>query len=213
MDITLLTFAFIVFVTVVTPGPTVLLALTNGSRFGMRRAGIGMLGAAVSDLVLIAAAAVGLGAVLATSAFWFGVVKWLGVAYLAWLGLQLLRSAGEFGAGTGCSRSEAENGAGSSRRIFQKCFLVAVTNPKGYLFFAAFLPQFIDSARPLTGQYVKLALLFVLIDLVTMGAYAALGAHAVRFLRQSGAIWLERGSGAVLLVLAGTLAMYRRANA
>ncbi len=212
MDLTLLAFALVVFITVVTPGPTVLLALTNGSRFGFRRAGFGMLGAALSDMVLITAAALGLGAVLATSAFWFAVVKWLGVAYLAWLGLQMLRSAGDFGKSTDCPRATIATGQGSAHRLFRKSFLVAVSNPKGYLFFAAFLPQFVDVAQPLTGQYAMLAFLFVLIDLLVMAAYAALGAHAVRILRQSGARWLERGCGVTLIALAGTLAMYRRAN-
>ena len=137
MDITLITFAFVALITVGTPGPTVLLALTNGSRYGLRRAGSGIIGAALSDLVLITCAALGLGAVLATSAFWFGVVKWVGVAYLAWLGIQMLRTAGQFHATLDDQNTALSDVGGSPQRIFQKSFLVAVTNPKGYLFFAA----------------------------------------------------------------------------
>ncbi len=209
MDYSLLAFSLVVFVTVVTPGPTVLLALTNGSRFGLARAGAGIVGAGLSDLVLITAAAFGLGAILATSAFWFSVVKWLGVIYLAWLGVQMLRSAGELGdVSSGQARG---HGAGSVARIFRKSFLVAVTNPKGYLFFAAFLTQFVDMSQPLVGQYAYLAIVFVLIDLAVMTAYASLGAHAMRFLRQKGAMWLERCCGVALLILAGGLALYKRA--
>ena len=209
MDYSLLAFALVVFVTVATPGPTVLLALTNGSRFGFSMAGAGIIGAGLSDLVLMTAAALGLGALLATSAFWFGVVKWLGVAYLAWIGLQMLRSAGELGHVAASQRGT--RGAGAAVRIFRKSFLVAVTNPKGYLFFAAFLPQFVDMTEPLVGQYVTLAVVFVLIDVAVMAIYAALGANAMRVLAQRGAMWLERCCGMVLLMLAAGLALYKRA--
>lgn len=205
MALSLLAFGILAFVTVSTPGPTVLLALTNGSRFGLVRAGAGILGAGLSDLVLITAAALGLGAVFATSAFWFSVVKWLGVAYLAWLGIHMIRSSGTLGHVSG------GHGAGSAARIFRKSFLVAVTNPKGYLFFAAFLPQFVDPTQPLPGQYAVLALVFVLIDVAVMTAYAAIGVNAMRLLRDSGALWLERCCGAAMLTLAGGLALYERA--
>lgn len=213
MDITLITFALMAFVTVATPGPTVLLALTNGSRYGLRRAGAGITGTALSDFVLIACAALGLGAILATSAFWFGVVKWVGVAYLAWLGIQMLRTAGHFHATLDDPMDTSHHVDGTPRRIFQKSLLVAVTNPKGYLFFAAFLPQFIDLTQPLPVQYATLAVIFVSVDIVVMGAYAVLGSQAMRFLQQKGAVWLERGCGVTLIASAAALASYRRTAA
>ena len=91
-EVTLLAFAIVAFIGIATPGPTVLLALTNGSRYGLRRALPGMAGAMISDFVLIGAVALGLGALLAASEFWFSVVKWLGAGYLTFLGLMLLRS-------------------------------------------------------------------------------------------------------------------------
>lgn len=103
--------------------------------------------------------------------------------------------------------------AASARSIFLKSFLVAVTNPKGYLFFSAFLPQFIDVAAPQIQQYTVLALIFAGIDFIVMFAYALFGAQAVRILRKSGALWLERICGGALLTLAASLAFYRRANA
>lgn len=96
MSDTLLVFALVAFVAIVTPGPTVLLALTNGSRHGVRASFAGMLGAVLSDFVLIAAVALGLGALLVASELWFSIVKWIGVAYLAYLGVKLLRSKGTF---------------------------------------------------------------------------------------------------------------------
>ncbi|MEW4399194.1 LysE family translocator [Agrobacterium tumefaciens] len=209
-EMTLLAFAIVAFIGIATPGPTVLLALANGSRFGVRRAFTGMAGAVLSDFVLIGAVALGLGALLAASEFWFGVVKWVGVCYLAFLGAMLLRSRGSL---DGALQSADTSGATSARSIFLKSFLVAVTNPKGYLFFSAFLPQFIDPAAPQIQQYAVLALVFAGIDFIVMFGYALLGSQAVRLLRKSGALWLDRICGGALLTLAASLAFYRRASA
>ena len=207
---TVLAFALVAFVGIATPGPTVLLALTNGSRFGVRRALFGVTGAVLSDFVLIGAVALGLGALLAASEVWFSVVKWVGVGYLAFLGLMLLHSRGVLDE---TLRSATLEGPGSARSIFLKCFFVAVTNPKGYLFFSAFLPQFIDPTTPQYRQYLLLALVFAAIDLTVMFGYALLGSRAARILRATGALWLDRICGGALLALAGTLAFYRRAAA
>ncbi|TCU35564.1 LysE family translocator [Rhizobium azibense] len=210
MDIvTLLAFAAVSFVGIATPGPTVLLALTNGSRYGTRRAIAGMLGAVLSDFVLIGAVAIGLGALLAASEFWFSVLKYLGAAYLAFLGIMMLRSKGTIET---AAKEESAGGAGSTFAIGLKSFIVAVTNPKGYLFFSAFLPQFIDPALPQPTQYAVLALIFASIDFVIMFGYAVFGSQAVRLLKNSGAMWLDRISGGALLALAGSLAFYRRAT-
>ncbi|MDN7879373.1 LysE family translocator [Burkholderia aenigmatica] len=205
-ETTLLIFAAVAFVGIATPGPTVLLALTNGSRYGVRRAAYGFAGAMLSDFVLIIAVALGLGALLMASAFWFSVVKWLGAAYLAYVGIRLLMSKGSLDV------AAAHDGAASGRNasIFAKSFLTAVTNPKGYLFFSAFLPQFLDPSAPLAPQYVALAVTFALLDGAVMFGYALLGARAVRLLKRAGALWLERTCGAMLLALAGSLAQYRR---
>ena len=207
---TLLAFAVVAFVGIATPGPTVLLALANGSRFGVRRACFGMAGAMLSDFVLIGAVALGLGALLAASEFWFSVVKWVGVGYLAFLGVMLLRSKGSLEAGLDRA---ADDGSGTPRSLFLKCLLVAVTNPKGYLFFSAFLPQFIDPSAPQAPQYALLAVVFASIDFLVMFGYAMLGSQAVRMLKRSGALWLDRICGGALLTLAGSLAFYRRASA
>lgn len=206
---TLLLFAAVALVAIATPGPTVLLALANGSRFGLRRSVPGMLGAVASDIVLVAAVALGLGALLAASEFWFSVLKYAGAAYLAWLGFRLLRSKGGFELPDGGARGE---GAGS-RPIFMKSFLVAVTNPKGYLFCSALLPQFIDPAAAQAPQYVAICVVFCALDFTVMFAYAFTGARAVKLLKASAVKWLDRACGGALLALAGSLAFYRRSNA
>lgn len=207
---TLLAFALVAFIGIATPGPTVLLALSNGSRFGVGRALFGMAGAVASDFVLIGAVSAGLGALLAASEFWFAVVKWIGVAYLAFLGIMLLRSKGTFDEAL---RAAGEGRARSARAIFLKSFLVAVTNPKGYLFFSAFLPQFVAPAAPQAPQFLALAIVFATIDFAVMFTYAALGSQAMRALKKSGALWLDRLCGGALLALAGSLALYKRASA
>jgi threonine/homoserine/homoserine lactone efflux protein len=208
--LTILAFALVAFIGIATPGPTVLLALTNGSRFGIKTACYGMAGAVLSDFVLISAVALGLGALLAASEFWFSVVKWIGVGYLTFLGILLLRSKGTLEV---AHMGEATDASASPRLVFLKSFFVAITNPKGYLFFSAFLPQFVEPALPQFPQYLALAVTFALIDFIVMFGYANLGSRAVRALKKSAALWLDRICGGALLALAGSLAFYRRANA
>jgi threonine/homoserine/homoserine lactone efflux protein len=206
MNQTLLIFSVVAFVGIATPGPTVLLALTNGSRFGVRASLPGMAGAVLSDFLLISAVAIGLGSLLAASEFWFSAVKWIGVAYLAYLGIRLLRSKGAL---TLLDDADTSSQV-PALSIFLRSLLVAVTNPKGYLFFSAFLPQFIVPTEPQLPQYVALAVTFATIDFVVMLAYSLAGARAVRLLRARGVLWLDRVCGGALLALAGSLAFYRR---
>ena len=204
---TLAAFCLVAIVAVVIPGPTVLLALANGSRFGTRRAVYGMLGAVAADVVFVTAVALGLGALLRASEVAFSVIKWVGVAYLAYLGIRLLLSKGKL------AKLEDDDPRGSRRAVFMRCFLVAVTNPKAYLFTGAPLPQFIDPTSPQLVQYLIIGTVFCAIDFAIMFAYAAAGSTVVKLLKQRGALWLDRVCGAVLLVLAGALALTRRATA
>jgi threonine/homoserine/homoserine lactone efflux protein len=206
---TALLFCIVALAAIATPGPTVLLALSNGSRRGVRGALPGMFGAMLSDFVLVGAVALGLGALLAASEFWFSMLKWVGAAYLAWLGIRMLRSKG------GSFERPTEGAAaapGSGRQVFFKSFLVAVTNPKGYLFCSALLPQFIDPAAPQGMQYAIIAVLFAGLDMAVMLVYAFVGAKAMQLLTARAARWIDRTCGAMLLALAGSLAFYRRAT-
>ncbi len=203
---TLLLFALASAVTIITPGPTVLLAMSNGSRHGVRAACWGMGGAVLADLVLIGAVALGLGVVLAASEIAFQVVKWVGAAYLAWLGWKLLRSDAALTAPS--ERPGDSRPAGLALGL--RSFVVALTNPKALLFMSAFLPQFINPAAPLPAQYAILAGVMALMNVATMLAYATLGAQMVRAFQGSGLRWLNRTCGGVLIGLAGMLALYRR---
>ena len=90
---------------------------------------------------------------------------------------------------------------------------MAVTNPTGYLFVGALLPQFISASQTQVPQYLIIGAVFCAIDFAIMLAYAAAGSQVMRLLSARGALWLDRVCGAVLLVLAGALAITRRANA
>lgn len=205
---TLAAFALVAFIGIVTPGPTVLLAFSNGSRFGVRHAFAGMVGAIAADFVLIGAVGLGLGALLAASEFWFTVLKWAGAGYLAFLGLMMLRSSGSLSQARAAASNLADR---SPRKMAIRCFVVAATNPKYYLFFSAFLPQFVDPAAPQFQQYFLLALVMGSIDFVVMTGYALLGSQMAKALTGATARWLDRLCGGVLLALAGSLAVYRRA--
>lgn len=198
------------FVAIATPGPTVLLALSNGARFGTRVALFGMLGAMLSDLILIGSVSIGLGAVLAASELAFQILKWLGVAYLLYLGIQLLRTKLQSKQNV---LQQLNTPTSPAFRLFLKCLFVAVTNRKGYLFFSAILPQFVNPQAPQLPQYVLLALTFTLIDGLVMLGYASGGARAVQFFRTPMTIvWINRFSGGALITLAGASALYRRAH-
>ncbi len=204
---TILLYAITCFTVTVIPGPTMLLALTNGTSRRWRVAAMGILGAALSDLLLIGAVSIGLGALLAASETIFSVVRWVGVFYLAWLAIQLWRNqpAG-LPTGSGCLRL-------SAGRAFFRSLLVSLSNPKGLLFFSAFLPQFIDTSKAQTPQYLLLALLTAAMDIVVMACYATGGAQAARLLTVKGLRRLNRGCASLLLSLAAFLALYRKSNA
>ncbi len=210
---TALLFSIVALTAIATPGPTVLLALSNGSRRGVRGALPGILGAVLSDFVLVGAVALGLGALLAASEFWFSMLKWVGALYLAWLGIRMLRSkGGSFDAPRAEAGEPAMGMNGDGRKVFLKSFLVAVTNPKGYLFCSALMPQFIDPSAAQGMQYAIISVLFASLDASVMLVYAFVGARAMRLLTAAAGRWIDRTCGAMLLALAGSLAFYRRSG-
>jgi threonine/homoserine/homoserine lactone efflux protein len=172
MNSSLSLFAAAAFVTVASPGPTSLLALSNGARWGLRAALPGIAGAALSDLVLIAAVGLGLGALVAATPWALEGLRWAGVACLAWLGLQLLRSGAPSQSGPASATSLP---ASRPARVLLRSFSVAISNPKGYLFFLALLPAFIQPQSPALGQYLGLAVTFAAIDAAVLLAYASAG--------------------------------------
>ncbi|TRM54194.1 LysE family translocator, partial [Achromobacter sp. LC458] len=191
---TLLLFILASAVAIITPGPTTLLAMSNGSRHGVRAASWGMAGAVLADLILVGSVASGLGVVLAASEVAFQIIKWVGAAYLAYLGWKMLRSDAALVLPS--AATDIDRPAGLA--LGMRSFLVALTNPKALLFMSAFLPQFIDPQAPLLVQYAIVAGVLATINVLTMLVYAALGAQMVRVFRGSGLRWLNRVCGGVM---------------
>ncbi len=204
---TLLMFATASLALAVIPGPTMLLALSNGMHGGMRRAGWGVVGACLGSAGVIAVVAVGLGSLLTASVWLFEVVRALGVLYLLWLAVQLWRSP-PVNLQAAIRGLPGQQAAG--RAALLRSLIVALSNPKALLFFAAFLPQFIDPMQPLAPQYASLGGLFLAIDALVMVAYAVAGRQAVRWLSQTGLRWLNRSCAVGMGALAVLLAGYRR---
>jgi homoserine/homoserine lactone efflux protein len=176
------------------PGPNGLLALTHGALHGRRLTLFTIAGGALGFVLVIALSMFGIGALLKSSLVWLQVMKWLGGAYLVWLGIQVWRSApmGEALAQTATARSGAS--------LFRQGLLSAVTNPKGILFFAAFLPQFIDPTRSLWLQFLLMAGTFALVEIATE-LFIASAAHRIRPWLQRVGKHFNRACGGVFMAI------------
>jgi threonine/homoserine/homoserine lactone efflux protein len=170
-------FAIAALVLLLTPGPAVLYIVTRSIDQGRRAGLVSVLGVHVGTLAHILAAAVGLSALLAASATAFGVVKYLGAAYLIYIGVRRLRDRSSIVA-------PAAGEPTALRRAFLDGVIVNVLNPKTGLFFLAFLPQFVTENRGhVGGQIVALGVVFVLLGAITDSLYALTAGSAARWLR------------------------------
>ena len=154
------------------PGPNGLLALTHGALHGRRKALYTVTGGCVGFVTIIALSMFGIGALLQASLVWLTILKWVGGAYLVWLGIQVWRSPP---LGIEIHGSAQPRTAWS---LFRQGALSALTNPKGLLFFTAFLPQFIDPARSLFVQFVIMSTTFAAIE-ITTEVFIASMAHRI----------------------------------
>ena len=163
------------------PGPAVFYVVARSVEGGRVTGIVSVLGIELGTLVHVVFAAVGLSAILASSATAFTAVKWLGAAYLVWLGLQHILARE--------SDAETPETGGETRlpRVFAQSVLVQVLNPKVALFFLAFLPQFVDPSRGAAWtQVMVLGATLALLGLFTDGLYALLGGTAGNWLRRKG---------------------------
>ena len=162
-----------------TPGPAVLYIIARSMDQGRLAGFVSVLSIEVGNSFHVLAATLGLSAILLSSALAFTVVKYLGAAYLIYLGFRRLLTPAQ-------DQEIASFQRQSLRRIFSQGVLVAVLNPKTALFFLAFLPQFVDpSAGSVTIQFLTLGALFVIMAIVTDGAYALLASTAGSWLKKN----------------------------
>jgi threonine/homoserine/homoserine lactone efflux protein len=162
------------------PGPNGLLALTHGALHGRRKALYTIFGGTFGFVAVIALSLFGIGALLETSLVWLTILKWLGGGYLVWLGIQVWRSPPiDIAAG-----EPIEPRSGAS--LFRQGALSALTNPKGLLFFTAFLPQFIDPRESLLVQFAIMAATFAAVEVATELFIASMANRIRPWLRRVG---------------------------
>jgi len=188
------------------PGPTVLLVLSYALSKGRSVAVASAAGVALGDLVAMTASLLGLGALVLTSAALFGVLKWVGAAYLVWLGVKLLRSAPSSGLVPTSTGRDV-----TARSVFGHAAFVTALNPKSIAFFIAFVPQFLRPDSALAPQFVILIATFVGLAALNALAYALLADRLRQTIARPSVITgLTRLGGATLIGMGIATAILRR---
>ncbi len=189
----------------VSPGAGAVACMTTGMRYGYRLGIWNIFGMQAGIALQLAIVGAGLGAILATSTFAFTALKWLGVAYLCWLGWR------QWGAPAEPLQVGGDRSGGTARALFAQGFLVNATNPKATVFFLAVLPQFIAASRPLLPQYLAVVATLTAVDLVVMSAYTLFAARFLRLLREPRQIRrVNRFFGGLFIGAAAFLATFKR---
>lgn len=189
-----------------TPGPNGLLSLTHGMRFGVRRTVYTVSGGCVGFLLLIAASMAGMGALLLASETAFTIAKWIGAVYLVYLGVRLWRTPTPE---TPNSQTDIQEESPPAKKLFAEGFLVATSNPKALIFFAAFLPQFIDPHAPWLIQLVILGGTCIAVEFVYELVLAGSAQRIAPWLGAN-ARWFNRIAGATFVGIGGVLTTMSR---
>jgi threonine/homoserine/homoserine lactone efflux protein len=184
-----------------TPGPSGLLSLTHGACFGFRSTIYTVLGGAAGFIVLIASSLAGLGALLAASERAFTVGKWIGAAYLVYLGVRMWRAPGPVVA---VGRGAGATLGARPLRMFNQGFLVAASNPKGLIFFAAFLPQFMVPGVSFAQSLAVFGGTFVIVEVVYELALAGMAQRIAPWLARYGR-GFNRAAGATFVGIGAVL--------
>jgi threonine/homoserine/homoserine lactone efflux protein len=182
------------------PGPTVLLVISYALGHGRRSASSTVAGVALGDFTAMTASMLGLGALLATSAVLFSGLKWVGAAYLVFLGVKLWRAP------VGEAAADAVAPIARPGRIFLHAYAVTALNPKSIVFFIAFLPQFLDGTRAVLPQLVIFEASFLALATLNALSYALLASAARRTIRKARVQRAVNRTGGTLLIGAGALA-------
>jgi homoserine/homoserine lactone efflux protein len=195
------TFMFVSF----TPGMCMTLAMTLGITIGVKRTLWMMFGELIGVGLIAAAAVLGVAALLLAAPWVFTTFRWLGGAYLVWLGVQMWRSRGKM------AIPEDLSGAGSAisrRALFSQGFITAIANPKGWAFFMVLLPPFLDQSLAMAPQLSALIAIILLIELCALLIYALGGATLNRLLQKSSNVrLLNRIAGTLMLAVGVWLAL------
>lgn len=202
-----LSFAITSAILVAIPGPTVMMVVSFALSQGKRSIPASTTGVMAGDFTAMTVSLLGAGAILATSATLFTLIKYIGAAYLIWLGLKMWRNAK-----VGDALPEASKALGRDRHVFWRCYIVTALNPKGVVFFTAFLPQFIDPTAALLPQFALLEATFIgLAGLNTVMWAMTAGSLRARFEKPGFRAVVDRIGGSFLIGAGILTAASRRA--
>lgn len=214
-------FALTEFLLSMTPGPAVLLVVGLSMRKGFGNGFAATAGILSVNAIYFALSALGVGALILASATLFTAIKWAGAAYLAYLGIQMLRpllyrkKAGE-AEDSALDLDKAASVAVSAREDFRKSFwrgfILQAANPKIIVFFVAILPQFISPEGNVAGQLAVFGVVSVLLELPILAFYGLASAKSAAIMKQRVVDWVEGISGGILIMMGWALALYRRAE-
>jgi threonine/homoserine/homoserine lactone efflux protein len=208
MDLSLwMTFVGATLLLLIIPGPTVVLVLTYALTQGRRVAVASAAGVALGDFIAMTASLVGLGALVLASSTLFVALKWVGAAYLVWMGIGMIRSAGSAKAIQIEDAPQLSAGA-----VFRNAAVVTALNPKGIVFFIAFVPQFIRTDAALAPQFAILIATFVSLATINVLVYALLADRLRATIRRPSVLaWMTRIGGGVLIAMGVLTATLRKA--
>lgn len=175
------------------PGAGAVTSMSYGLTHGVRNAFFAVLGLQLGWMTQFLVVGIGLGGIISASVTLFTLIKWIGVIYLIWLGVQKWRESGEL-------KLKGVGVAFSPWRAFWQSALVNLTNPKALVFLVALLPQVLDPHRPQPLQLTLIGLTLLAVDLVVMTGYSVMASRMRRWLRNARAVmWQNRVTGTVLI--------------
>ncbi|MEZ5843321.1 MAG: LysE family translocator [Hyphomicrobiaceae bacterium] len=192
------------------PGPTILLVVSYAIGHGRRAAVPTVAGVALGDFVAMTASLLGLGALLAASATLFTVLKWVGAAYLIWLGIKLWRAPVVPPVPDGPDVAATNAPADHDRAMFWHAFAVTALNPKSIVFFVAFLPLFLTPGAALLPQMIIMEATFLTLATLNAAAYALAASAARAAIRQPSVQRVVNRTGGGMLIGAGIVAVAQR---
>ena len=191
----------------ISPGAGAVAAMTSGLNHGFARGYFMTLGLVVGIVTQVLVVGLGLGALIAASSLAFAVIKWMGVAYLLWLGLRQWRAPA-----TPLMDKPDAAAATTRRALVLRGWMVNAVNPKGTVFLLAVVPQFLNLALPLAPQYLVIGATLAFTDLVVMAGYTVLAARILRLLKTPAQMRvLNRVFGSLFVALGALLATFKRA--
>lgn len=194
----------------VIPGPTIIMVISQALAHGRKVALASVLGVGLGDLLATSLSIAGAGALLAASASLFQALKLIGAVYLVWVGYKMWRTPVTI---PDMSEATVPEASGETATIFRDSFLITALNPKGILFFVAFVPQFIDPALPYAPQAATYVLTFTALGILNAAMFALAAAGARQTIRRPAVMKVAMRTGGSLLMMAGVAAaLTRRAN-